>query len=315
MYEDIYKKIEEECYIRNRSAGTCKMYKHQITAFLKWTNDKPLDQLTLSDAREYILYKRNTTCKPDTCNTINSSISFFYRHILKKEWIYDEVPRMKRDWSLPKVLTREEIEKLIDTAQNVRNKAIIALAYSSGLRLSEICHLAPSDIYMSTMQVHVRNSKNHGDHWTVLSERALELLKAYWYSTPEPRDILFVSLRKPHRPLKSGGVEMMLKKIAKEAGLEAHPHTLRHSFATHLIEDDTNRDFVQAMLGHRSTYSTSIYVHVCNKSLMGIRSPLDKPKRGRPKKSADIKTDKNKTNSNKPDKNSGDKKSGGKNDG
>ena len=278
MYEDIFDKIREECRIRNHSENSIKQYVYHASCFLKWVGDKPLEELTLSDAREYILYKRNTSCSPATCNGINSALSFFYRIILKKLWIYDEVPRMIADWSLPAVCSREEIEKLIDTATNIRNKTIIALTYSSGLRVGEVCRLAPTDIYMSTMQIHVRDSKNHGDHWTVLSERALELLKEYWYSYPVPRDILFVTLRNPHRPLKTGGVEIMLKKIAKEAGITAHPHTLRHSFATHLIEDETKPEYVQAMLGHRSPHSTTIYVHVSNKSLMGVKSPLDKPK-------------------------------------
>ena len=278
MYEEIFDKIREECRIRNHSENSIKQYVYHASCFLKWVGDKPLEELTLSDAREYILYKRNTSCSPATCNGINSALSFFYRIILKKLWIYDEVPRMIADWSLPAVCSREEIEKLIDTATNIRNKAIIALTYSSGLRVGEVCRLAPTDIYMSTMQIHVRDSKNHGDHWTVLSERALELLKEYWYSYPVPRDILFVTLRNPHRPLKTGGVEIMLKKIAKEAGITAHPHTLRHSFATHLIEDETKPEYVQAMLGHRSPHSTAIYVHVSNKSLMGVKSPLDKPK-------------------------------------
>ena len=278
MYEEIFDKIREECRIRNHSENSIKQYVYHASCFLKWVGDKPLEELTLSDAREYILYKRNTSCSPATCNGINSALSFFYRIILKKLWIYDEVPRMIADWSLPAVCSREEIEKLIDTATNIRNKAIIALTYSSGLRVGEVCRLAPTDIYMSTMQIHVRDSKNHGDHWTVLSERALELLKEYWYSYPVPRDILFVTLRNPHMPLKTGGVEIMLKKIAKEAGITAHPHTLRHSFATHLIEDETKPEYVQAMLGHRSPHSTTIYVHVSNKSLMGVKSPLDKPK-------------------------------------
>lgn len=278
MYEEIFDKIREECRIRNHSENSIKQYVYHASCFLKWVGDKPLEELTLSDAREYILYKRNTSCSPATCNGINSVLSFFYRIILKKLWIYDEVPRMIADWSLPAVCSREEIEKLIDTATNIRNKAIIALTYSSGLRVGEVCRLAPTDIYMSTMQIHVRDSKNHGDHWTVLSERALELLKEYWYSYPVPRDILFVTLRNPHRPLKTGGVEIMLKKIAKEAGITAHPHTLRHSFATHLIEGETKPEYVQAMLGHRSPHSTTIYVHVSNNSLMGVKSPLDKPK-------------------------------------
>ena len=126
------------------------------------------------------------------------------------------------------------------------------------------------------MQIHVRNSKNHGDHWTILSERALELLKQYWYSCPEPRDVLFVSIRKPHRPLKPGAIQSMLNKVGAEAGVKVHPHVLRHSFATHLIEDDTKREYVQAMLGHRSPNSTAVYINVSNKSIMGVTSPLDK---------------------------------------
>ena len=277
MYEDIFARIEEECFIRNRSKGTYKTYIHHVSNFLKWVGDKPLNDLTLEDAREYILYKRSNACAAATCNCINGSISFLYRHVLKKEWIYDEVPRMKRDWTLPKVLSREDVEKLIDTAREIRNKALIALIYSSGLRVSEVCSLAPNDIYMSTMQVHVRHSKNHGDHWTILSKRTLELLKAYWYSYPAPRDFLFVSLKEPHHPIKTGGVEAMMKRICAEAGITAHPHTLRHSFATHLIENDTSPKYVQTMLGHRSARSTDVSVHVSNKALMGVVSPLDAP--------------------------------------
>ena len=285
MYEEIFDKIREECRIRNHSENSIKQYVYHASCFLKWVGDKPLEELTLNDAREYILYKRNTTCSPATCNGINSALSFFYRIILKRVWIYDEVPRMIADWSLPAVCSRDEIEKLINTATNIRNKAIIALTYSSGLRVGEVCRLAPTDIYMSTMQIHVRDSKNHGDHWTILSERALELLKEYWYSYPVPRDILFVTLRNPHRPLKVGGVQIMLRKIAEEAGVTVHPHTLRHSFATHLIEDETRPEYVQAMLGHRSPRSTAIYVHISNKTLMGVKSPLDKPKKRKPRKS------------------------------
>ena len=285
MYEEIFDKIREECRIRNHSENSIKQYVYHASCFLKWVGDKPLEELTLNDAREYILYKRNTTCSPATCNGINSALSFFYRIILKKVWIYDEVPRMITDWSLPAVCSRDEIEKLIDTATNIRNKAIIALTYSSGLRVGEVCRLAPTDIYMSTMQIHVRDSKNHGDHWTILSERTLELLKEYWHSYPVPRDILFVTLRNPHRPLKVGGVQIMLRKIAEEAGVTVHPHTLRHSFATHLIEDETRPEYVQAMLGHRSPRSTAIYVHISNKTLMGVKSPLDKPKKRKPRKS------------------------------
>ena len=277
MYENIYKQVEEECLFRNRSSLTCDQYIYYISKFAEWL-EKPLEEATIEDARNYIIFRRKNGLKPDTCNTINSALAFLYRRVLHKTWDQDYVPRMKRDWSLPQILSTEEIERLIDCAKTVRNKAIIALIYSSGLRVGEVCRLAPGDIYMSTMLVHIRNSKNHGDHWTILSEKALELLTEYWHSRPEPRDYLFVTERRPYRPLKPGGIQIMMKTVGEDAGITVHPHMLRHSFATHLIENDTEIGYVQAMLGHKSPLSTSVYVHVSNKSIMGIKSPLDKPK-------------------------------------
>lgn len=274
MDESLKQRIRDEFRIRNCSQGTAKIYIFHIGKFLEWTG-KPLEELTLYDARDYIIMRRESGLKPESCNCVNSALVFLFRYILHIKWDLDIIPRMKRNWKLPEVLSHEDIEKLISTARCIRNKAIIALMYSSGLRVSEVCKLAPYDVSMSTMQVHVRNSKNHGDHWTVLSERALELLKQYWYSCPEPRDTLFVSQRKPHVPLRPGGIEIMLKKIGAEAGIKAHPHMLRHSFATHLIEDGVQREYVQSMLGHRSPNSTAVYINVTNKSIMGIVSPLD----------------------------------------
>ena len=235
MYEDIIEKLNNECEIRNLSPRTSFMYEFHTKKFLEWINDKPLSELTLIDVRNYILErKRNGACA-GYCNSMCSALSFFYRHILHIPWDLDIIPRMKVDWNLPKTLSREEIEKLIDTAHNIRNKAIIALIYSSGLRAGEVTRLSPEDIYMSSMQVHVRNSKNRGDHWTVLSERTLELLKQYWHAYPQPRDVL--------------------------------------------IENNTSREFVQTMLGHRSSSSTEVYIHVSNKSIMGVKSPLDIPQK------------------------------------
>lgn len=289
MYEDYFKRIEEECFIRNRKELTVKFYKYHVGCFLKWVGDKPAEELTLLDARNYILMLRKQGKAAVTCNGVNSALSFFYQRVLHKSWDYGEVPRMRRDWTLPEVLTLEEIEELINTATSIRNKAIIALLYSSGLRLSELVNLAPEDIYMSTMMVHVRNGKNHGDRWTILSEKALEYLKEYWATYPKKRDYLFVSLRAPHEQLRASGVETMLKKIGKEAGVgnHLHPHTLRHSFASHLLENDVAIQEIQTMMGHKSPATTSLYIHVTNKTLMGIKSPLDHPqkkKRGRKKK-------------------------------
>lgn len=289
MYEEYYEKIKQECLIRNLRPSTSDVYFNQITVFLRWTGDKNPDDLTLSDVRNYISFLRlEKHLSTSYCNGINSALRFFYKFILRKKWDPDEVPRMVLDRELPKVLTLETIEKLIDTATETRNKAIIALLYSSGLRVGELCRLSPEDIYMSTMQVHVRHGKNHCDRWTILSKTALDLLIQYWHEYPMKRDYLFVSLKSPYSQLNTSGVEIMLRKVSKAAGLETvNPHMLRHSFASHMVEHDVSTEMIQAMLGHRSPASTNLYMHVSNKSLMGIKSPLDHPtkkKKGRKKR-------------------------------
>lgn len=288
MYEKYFEKLKEECFIRNRSARTAEVYISNIRHFMDWTGNKPMEELSLRDAREFILFKRSNGITPSTCNFYNSSLSFLYRHVLHMQWDQDIVPRMKPDQRLPEVLSLEEVELLINTAAHIRNKAIIALLYSSGLRVGELVRLKAADIYMSRMQVHVPKSKNHRDRWTILSKRALELLTAYWKSYPVPREYFFVALDEPHQPLKVSGVGIMLRTVAKEAGLSVHPHMLRHSFASHLIEQGVPLSYVQSMLGHKSIESTEVYIHISNKTVMGIKSPLDHPqkkKRGRrPKK-------------------------------
>ena len=290
MYEKYFYQLKEECLIRNRSSRTAETYIANIKAFMKWTDNKPMEELTLQDARDFILFKRSSGIAASTCNFYNSSICFLYKHVLHISWDQDFVPRMKLDTKLPSVLSLTEVETLIDTATHIRNKAIIALLYSSGLRVGELIRLQAKDIYASRMQVYVPKSKNHQDRWTILSNRALELLTEYWKSYPVQRGYFFVALDEPHMPLKESAVEIMIRTVAKEAGLTAHPHTLRHSFASHMIENGVPINYVQAMLGHRCLESTQVYIHISNKTLMGIKSPLDHPqkkKRGRKPKKKD----------------------------
>lgn len=288
MYKKYFDELEKACAIRNRKEGTLITYKHYIKKFLDWTGKNPED-VTLEDARDFI-YELRVDKKMSTqyCNGINAALKFFYRHVLHKSWDQDVVPRMTNDLKLPEVMPLESIEKMIDATTEVRNKAIISLLYSSGLRVGELCRLAPGDIYMSTMQVHIRGGKNHWDHWTLLSQHSLNLLTEYWRSYPVQREYLFVALKAPYKPLKKSGVEAIVKKIGRLVGINnAHPHTLRHSFASHMVEQGVSLENIQAMMGHRDADSTHKYIHVSNKSLMGIKSPLDHPakkKKGRKKK-------------------------------
>lgn len=288
MYEEYYEKIKKECLLRNRKEGTIETYTANIKKFLEWSGKNP-DDLNLEDCRAYIFELRvDKKMSTQHCNGINSALKFFFRYVLHKSWDQDVVPRMINDITLPKVMSLKDVEMLIDAAQTIRNKAIIALMYSSGLRVSELCRLAPEDVNMTTMQVHIRGGKNHQDHYTILSKRALDLLIEYWRSYPVKREILFVGSKGKHEPMKPSGVEIMLRKVGNSIGIDhMHPHILRHSFASHMIESGVSLEYIQAMMGHRDPESTHRYIHVANKALMGIKSPLDhatSKKRGRKKK-------------------------------
>ena len=289
MYEEYFEKLKEECLLRNRTQGTLNQYTIKIQQFMKWMDYKDPNEWTLKDARDFIYDLRvNNHRSTKHCNTVNSALKFFYRFVLHKAWDQDQVPRMMEDLKLPQVIELEKIEAMIEITTEVRNKAIIALLYSSGLRVGELCRLSPKDIYMSTMQIHIKSGKNHCDHWTILSQKSLDYLIAYWKQYPFERDYLFVSLKAPYAPLKQSGIQIMLKKIGDKAGFEhMHPHLLRHSFASHMIEQGVSLEHIQAMMGHRDPASTHKYIHVSNKALMGIKSPLDHPakkKRGRKKR-------------------------------
>ena len=203
MYEKYFNQLKEECLIRNRSSQTAETYIANIKVFMNWTGNKPIEKLSLQDARDFILFKRKSGVSASTCNFYNSSIAFFYKHVLHIPWDQEVVPRMRIDTRLPAVLSLEEVETLIDTATHIRNKAIIALLYSSGLRVGELVKLRAEDIYMSRMQVYIPKSKNHRDRWTILSNRTLNLLTDYWKSYPVKREHFLYLLMNRMNRLKS----------------------------------------------------------------------------------------------------------------
>ena len=154
---------------------------------------------------------------------------------------------------------------------------MFATMYSSGMRVSEVIHLHYDDISRSNMQIHVRDTKNRMDRYTILSKRCLDLLTQYWFEKGRPRGILFPN-KFTGNYLTVSTLEQVMRRAVSDAKLppKATPHCLRHSFATHLMEQGVERQNIQALLGHRDPKSTEVYLHVSNKSLMGIQSPFDR---------------------------------------
>ena len=276
MYEAYINKIEDVGNLRNLKPGTIRTYKNNVRDFLKFINKHP-DDLTCEDARDFLLYLKNKENKASTLNNKNGALVFFYKRVLGKLWDDNLVPRAINDYAVPKVLSRTEIERLLDATPNLKYKAIFAIMYSSGLRISEVLHLKYDDISRTNMQIYIHESKTHTSRYALLSKRALDILTEYWFKCGRPKGILFPN-QWTGEYLTPSATGLELRKSVKRAGLpkDIHSHCLRHSFATHLLEDGVDIRYIQTLLGHRSPKSTEIYLHVSNKTLLGVQSPFDK---------------------------------------
>lgn len=276
MYESYIDKIEVVGKLRNLKPGTIRTYKNNVTTFLEFTNKNPED-LTCEDARDYLVYLQNKGNKASTLNNKNGSLVFFYKRVLGKLWDDNLVPRAINDYAVPRVLSHADIERLLNATTNLKYKAIFAIMYSSGLRISEVLHLHYDDISRTNMQIYIRDSKTHASRYALLSKRALDILTEYWFTCGRPRGILFPN-QWTGNYLTPSATGLELRKSVQKAGLpkDIHSHCLRHSFATHLLEDGVDIRYIQTLLGHRSPKSTEIYLHVSNKALIGIQSPFDK---------------------------------------
>ena len=276
MYESYINKIEDVGKLRNLKPSTIETYKNNIRDFLKYINKDP-QTLTCEDARDFLLYLKEKGNKASTLNNKNGALVFFYKRVLGKLWDDNLVPRAINDYAIPRVLSRAEINRLLDATPNLKYKAMFSIMYSSGLRLSEVIHLNYDDISRTNMQIYIHETKNHTFRYALLSKRALDILTEYWFKCGKPKGILFPN-QWTGDYLTASGPRLELKKSVKRAGLpsDIHSHCLRHSFATHLLEDGVDIRYIQTLLGHRSPKSTEIYLHISNKALLGVQSPFDK---------------------------------------
>ena len=275
MYEDIFELVTIAARKKNLKESTAKAYCHALSPFLN-TIGKPWQELTIADVDDYLTAKRLAGIMPETYNHYYGALRFMYKRVLKLNWDEDETPRMKRDRSLPTVLSRAEVNAILDATTNLKYKAIFAVMYSGGLRVSEATHLHYDDISRSNHSIHIRNTKNRMDRYTILADRTLDILTQYWFQFGKPRNILFPS-QVTGEYLDISAVNQVLRRSSERARLAKHvtSHSFRHSFASHLLEAGCDIKYIQALLGHLDPKSTEIYLHVSNKTLLGIKSPFD----------------------------------------
>jgi integrase/recombinase XerD len=281
--ENYLQDIELYFELRNAPASSRESYLRRIKAFMVFMQDKQkdLEQTNERDIQQYILYlKRSKGLTPGTINNHTSAIRFFYIQVLGKPWDSNKIPRMKQKQTMPVVPPKEDVLALLHATPNLKHRAILALLYGSGLRVSEVAKLRIRDICSKTMRIRVENAKHNTNRYTILSEVSLAALrsyfKMYFSSGYQPDDWLFPG-QDTTEPINVKTIKNTMIKLRNKLQLDSaiSAHTLRHAFASHSLENGVDPVFIQQMLGHKNLKTTVQYLHLTSKSLMGIQSPLD----------------------------------------
>ncbi len=239
------------------------------------------DRISDEELRAYLLYLlRERNNGPSTLIVAVSALRFFYRHVLHRptEAIETALPRMKRPKSLPRVFSPEQIARLFQVEElSLKHRTLLMTAYASGVRVSELCALRPEHILSDRGQIRVEKGKGAKDRYTVLSPRLLEQLRLYFREERPVGGWLFPSQWKPGHALSVGCVQKVFWRAAELAGVPRNGgiHSLRHSFATHLLEAGVPLTVIQRLLGHNNLATTSRYLHVRSETISGLHGLLE----------------------------------------
>lgn len=289
--EEVIQKVHEEARLRDLSLSTERDYIVDLKCFIRYHGGVEIADMDTAEIRAFLLYllgeKKRSTGSVNRCN---SALRFVFGGALQKTLNYQMIPRCRAHRDLPDILSKTELAKLFASIDNLRDKAILETIYGAGLRISEITHLRVQDIDSENMRLFVHHGKGKKDRWTLLSITNLELLREYWkqYRPKNPDGYLFYSRVGHYKQLTLRTVQNIMKKYLTLAGLPTHytVHTLRHCFATHLLEDGVDVCRIKSLMGHTHIQSTTFYLHLVNFDGT-VKSPLDTlPKKRGPKPKA-----------------------------
>lgn len=273
--QQIMEKLKCDIQLRGLSKDTEKDYSAIIGRYQEYFQ-KPADELGEQEIRNYLLYLAvNKKLSPSTVNMCNSALRFLYDVTLEKNLNYKRIPRMKEPIILPNVLTKDEVQAILDVTENLKHKCILTTIYSSGLRLAEATTLKVSDIDSKNMRIFIQQAKGKKDRYVLLSQKNLELLREYWKQY-RPKYWLFDGMEKDSH-ITRRGIYDIFKRHLHKSGItkKATVHTLRHSFATHLLENGASIFYIRQLLGHSTIWTTTRYLHVATTDILKTVSPMD----------------------------------------
>ncbi len=268
------KRFIDDLRLKNFSDSTIKVYVQAVEKFAKFLGRSP-DESTAEDVRAFLIHELDRGLSRSYCVIQQNALRHLYLDTLGRTDELQSIPRPKRERRLPVVLSREEVRRLFAVTGNLKHKALLMVAYDAGLRLSEILNLRSEDIDSQRMVIRVRQGKGKKDRYTRLSAGLLKLLREYWREY-HPESLLFPGAH-PNKRYDIATPGHILKKLCRKAGItkRVSMHTLRHSFATHLLEAGTNLRVIQRLLGHANIQTTCLYTHISIEDLREAPSPME----------------------------------------
>jgi site-specific recombinase XerD len=267
--------MTEDMEIRNLAHNTQLSYLQQVSSLAKYYQRSP-ETLGPEEIRAYQVHATTERkLAPGSLCIIASALRFLYKVTLEREWVDVEIPLPKKPFQLPVILSREEVAHFLESIASSKHRTILVTAYAAGLRISEVTRLKITDIDSQRMMIRIAQGKGQKDRYVMLSLQLLEILRAYWKATRSkewlfPGDI-------PGRPITTDAVEQACQKARRVSGIKKPitPHSLRHAFATHLLESGTDVRKIQLLMGHRSLASTARYLKVATITVCATTSPFD----------------------------------------
>ncbi len=278
-YFNLYR---EMISLRGLTNHTLNGYSTYIRSYLDYLQNilhKSPEDISWQELRDYIKWLQKERNLADrTINCAISQLRFFTIYVLHKPWDNNQLPMRKFDEYLPFVPSQKETFEFINTIPDIKQKAMIALMYSSGLRIGEVCRLRYEDINRTAMKVHIQHSKNRQERFAPLSKFALDILTRYWFEYGRPMEWLFPKQTDPSRPIDTFFLSRHIHEHEERLGWPKRItcHSFRHALGTHLYENGTNLLAIKAILGHKSLNSTTIYVHLADTSFSDVVNPLDR---------------------------------------
>lgn len=277
-----FNSFREMVSLRGLSNHTLTSYCTYIRTYLGYLSHvlhKQPEDVSWQELRDYLKWLQAERQLSDrTINCAISQLRFFTMYVLHKPWDHTQLPLRRFDTYLPYVPSQEDTFTFINTLPDLKVKAMVALMYSSGLRIGELCHLKYEDIDRKRMRVHITHGKNRSDRYAQLSSYALDILTEYWFQYDRPMGWLFPKQTDSTRPIDTFFLSRHIHEHEERLGWKQQItcHSFRHALGTHLYENGTDLLTIQAVLGHKSLTSTTIYVHLASSTLSKVVNPLDR---------------------------------------